>query len=562
MNDLLKQRIAPALDALSDERGYQILDYIEFLDSKYAERARPGGILAKITETVEDTMRAGKLPIQAISGTMGLMDSAAKVMKGLAAAGQAVVDEAVKAAEDATKRPPTVAPPIELEPTVESCHPERSEGAISGMVPFTSSRRHGSLTAQRRGDMAAPAQTAPKTAPSTEFIRGIGPLAAISLVVGSMIGSGIFIVSADISRQVSPWGPGGLLLVWIITGADDRDRRAGLCRAGGDDAEGRRTVRVPPGGPLAGRGVPLRLDPLRRHPDRHHRRGRGGVRPVPERAGAGGQSRRLPAAGTAPPARRARRHPARPLAAARRGDPLDRCSSPGSTSAGSARRGDPDGVHRGQGRARSRCWCCCGLTLFRQPDVAAANFADFWGTGDWTLAMIPVVGAAMVGSLFSSDAWNNVTFAAAEVQNPSRNLPLALAMGTGLVSLLYILTNVAYLNVLPFYGDPSGHDVLARGHPARGAGPGRHRGHRGRARCGRGGGDGGRDPVLDLRLQQRADPRRSARLLRHGARPAVLRAGRRAPPRATAPRSSGSGPRRSGPRCSASAGPTASCWTT
>jgi APA family basic amino acid/polyamine antiporter len=69
----------------------------------------------------------------------------------------------------------------------------------------------------------------------------------------------------------------------------------------------------------------------------------------------------------------------------------------------------------------------------------------------------------MVGSLFSSDAWNNVTFAAAEVQNPSRNLPLALAAGTGLVSLLYILTNVAYLNVLPFYGDASGTDALARG---------------------------------------------------------------------------------------------------
>jgi hypothetical protein len=113
MNDLLKQRIARALDALSDDRGYQILDYIEFLESKYAERARPGGIFAKLTETVEDTMRAGKLPIQAISGTMGLVDGAAKVMKGLAAAGQAVMDEAVKAAEDATKRPPTVTPPIE-----------------------------------------------------------------------------------------------------------------------------------------------------------------------------------------------------------------------------------------------------------------------------------------------------------------------------------------------------------------------------------------------------------------------------------------------------------------
>ena len=55
----------------------------------------------------------------------------------------------------------------------------------------------------------------------------------------------------------------------------------------------------------------------------------------------------------------------------------------------------------------------------------------------------------MVGSLFSSDAWNNVTFAAAEVQNPRRNLPLALAAGTLLVAALYVLANVAYLNVLP-----------------------------------------------------------------------------------------------------------------
>src|SRR5919197_5179182 len=103
MNDLLKQRIGRLLDSLSDERGYQILDYIEFLDSRYAERSRPGGIFARITETVEDTMRAGKLPIQAISGTMGIMDSAAKVMKGLAAAGQAMMDEAVKGAEGAAR---------------------------------------------------------------------------------------------------------------------------------------------------------------------------------------------------------------------------------------------------------------------------------------------------------------------------------------------------------------------------------------------------------------------------------------------------------------------------
>jgi APA family basic amino acid/polyamine antiporter len=69
----------------------------------------------------------------------------------------------------------------------------------------------------------------------------------------------------------------------------------------------------------------------------------------------------------------------------------------------------------------------------------------------------------MVGSLFSSDAWNNVTFAAAEVKNPSRNLPLALLLGTGLVTLLYVAANVSYLSVLPLVGTKDGATVVARG---------------------------------------------------------------------------------------------------
>jgi hypothetical protein len=122
MNDLLKQRILRALDTLPDDRAYQVLDFVEFLESRYAERQRPTGFLAKITETVEDTMRAGKLPIQAISGTMGLMDSATKVMKGLAAAGQAVVDEAISVTQAPPTRPapPAPKPPEKLEPPRES----------------------------------------------------------------------------------------------------------------------------------------------------------------------------------------------------------------------------------------------------------------------------------------------------------------------------------------------------------------------------------------------------------------------------------------------------------
>ena len=106
-----------------------------------------------------------------------------------------------------------------------------------------------------------------------------------------------------------------------------------------------------------------------------------------------------------------------------------------------------------------------GLTIGRNPTALAANFGhgNFWGHVDITGAWVVAFGAAFVGSLFSSDAWNNVTFAAAEVKNPQRNLPLALIMGTGLVTALYFLTNVSYLSVLPFHGDPAGVTSLARG---------------------------------------------------------------------------------------------------
>ena len=106
-----------------------------------------------------------------------------------------------------------------------------------------------------------------------------------------------------------------------------------------------------------------------------------------------------------------------------------------------------------------------GLTLGRNATALAANFGPgrFAGTIDLSGAFVMVLGTAMVGSLFSSDAWNNVTFAAAEVKDASRNVPKALAMGTGLVTLLYVLANVSYLNVLPLAGVKDGADAMARG---------------------------------------------------------------------------------------------------
>jgi APA family basic amino acid/polyamine antiporter len=106
-----------------------------------------------------------------------------------------------------------------------------------------------------------------------------------------------------------------------------------------------------------------------------------------------------------------------------------------------------------------------GITVGRNATAIAANFSNgnFAGSVDVSGAFIVAFGAALVGSLFSSDAWNNVTFAAAEVHNPKRNLPLALLFGTGLVTVLYVLANVAYLNVLPMNGTEGAATALAGG---------------------------------------------------------------------------------------------------
>jgi APA family basic amino acid/polyamine antiporter len=120
-----------------------------------------------------------------------------------------------------------------------------------------------------------------------------------------------------------------------------------------------------------------------------------------------------------------------------------------------------------------------GLVLFgifvgRNAQALVANFhGHFWknaglgaqheiAAGVW-VGTLTILAVAQVGSLFSADAWNNVTFTAGEVKNPQRNLPLSLALGTGVVILLYVLCNVIYLNVLPLDGNATGATILERG---------------------------------------------------------------------------------------------------
>lgn len=102
MNDLLRDRINRKLDALSDERLYQVLDYVEFLESKYAERqAPPPTVFTRFAEGIEDTLRAGRVSATTISDTMGFLNKAMGVLNGVAAAGKSVASDVVGAAQRA-----------------------------------------------------------------------------------------------------------------------------------------------------------------------------------------------------------------------------------------------------------------------------------------------------------------------------------------------------------------------------------------------------------------------------------------------------------------------------
>ncbi|MCK9219903.1 MAG: amino acid permease [Bacteroidales bacterium] len=98
--------------------------------------------------------------------------------------------------------------------------------------------------------------------------------------------------------------------------------------------------------------------------------------------------------------------------------------------------------------------------IFWQPEQEGPGGRDIPISG---FALIAALGMAMVGTLFSSDTWNNITFTAGEVINPKKNIPLSLAIGTMLVTVLYLLANVVYLTVLPMRGEPNDMTIAGRG---------------------------------------------------------------------------------------------------
>ena len=268
------------------------------------------------------------------------------------------------------------------------------------------------------------------------LVKGLGLLDATTLVVGSMIGSGIFIVSADISRQTG--SPGLLIMAWVVTALmtlaaalSYGELAAAMPQAGGQYVYLREAF-----GPLSGFlfGWTMFL---------------------------------VIQTGTIA---------AVAVAFAKFAGVFFPSISTGNYLLGSGRVGvttqqllaicavlvltwlNTRGLREGAivqnvftfaKTAALAALILIGFFAGRNPHAIAANFTGFWRNSGFDFTTIKIVGVAMVGSLFSSDAWNNVTFTAGEVRNPRRNLPISLALGVSIVSLLYIACNFVYLSVLP-----------------------------------------------------------------------------------------------------------------
>jgi hypothetical protein len=107
MNEHLRDRILRKLETLPDERGYQVLDYVEFLESRYAERQSPSATtFSKFTEAIEDKLRASKVSASTIAETLGFMNRAANVLNNAVETGRSMANDLVNTARSTTAPPP------------------------------------------------------------------------------------------------------------------------------------------------------------------------------------------------------------------------------------------------------------------------------------------------------------------------------------------------------------------------------------------------------------------------------------------------------------------------
>jgi APA family basic amino acid/polyamine antiporter len=290
---------------------------------------------------------------------------------------------------------------------------------------------------------------------STGFVRGLGLLDSTMIVAGSMIGSGIFIVSGGIAKQVG--SPGWLLVVWIVTGLltvigalSYGELAAMMPKAGGQYVYLREAF-TPLWGFLYGWTLFLVIQT-------------GTIAAV-----AVGFARYL---GILIPSVGEEKYIIAPRPV------IGSYAISLSTAQVVAillivlltfmnTRGLKLGKLVQNTFTTAKLVALFGLIVLGvligwQSDVVRANFSNFWHvrgalddlggglTAVTAFGLFVGICVAQTGSLFSADAWNNITFTAGEVKDPKRNIPLALAFGTGIVITLYLLANVAYLVTLPF----------------------------------------------------------------------------------------------------------------
>ena len=282
--------------------------------------------------------------------------------------------------------------------------------------------------------------TAPAQPPRVEFVKAISRLDATALVVGSMIGSGIFIVSGAIIREVH--APGLLLLVWIVSGlvtllgaVTYGELAAMFPKAGGNYVYLREGI-SPLFGFLYGWTLftVIQTATIAAVAIAFARFTAVLVPALSENVFVGGKVggynlgvswQRLFAIASVIVLTWINVRGVRTAAIIQ-------------TSLTAIK------------TAALAALVVLGITIGRNAEAIAANFGvNFWPAGGFTLGLVPIVAAAMVGSLFSMDAWNNVGFASGELKNPEKDLPFAMSVGVLVVVVLYALANVAYLNVLP-----------------------------------------------------------------------------------------------------------------
>ncbi len=271
------------------------------------------------------------------------------------------------------------------------------------------------------------------------LVKGLGLFDSTTLVVGTMIGSGIFIVSADIARQVA--SPGLLLLVWLASAAITMtaalsygELAAAMPHAGGQYVYLREAF-----GPLSGFLYGWTLFLVIQT---------GTIAAVSVAfakflgvffpwIAAGHSLIRVGRLGL----------DTQQLAAIALLIALTAINTRGVRAGAAAQN-----IFTAAKLTGVLGLVAAGLFLGANPRAVASNFASwsvFWGGPFSGWSAVRAVGVAMVGALFSSDAWNNITFTAGEVKNPRRNVPLSLVMGVGIVTSLYLALNVVYLRALP-----------------------------------------------------------------------------------------------------------------